>query len=94
LRIYNTFGKVKKIYNRKGQEVKKAVGGDPIMVLGINDVPEAGKLVEAVKDEKTAKAKMDAVAQIHVPTGVNAIVNKIAEGQNTQVNLLIKADSW
>jgi hypothetical protein len=28
------------------------------MVLGINDVPEAGKLVESVKDEKTAKEKV------------------------------------
>lgn len=92
--IYNTFGKVKKIYNRKGHEIKSAVGWDPIMILGINDVPEAGKLVEAVSDEKTAKAKIAAVEHIHTPTLVNAIVNKIAEWATTQVNLLIKADSW
>lgn len=61
--IHNTFGKIKKIYNRKGQEVKQAVGGDPIMILGVNDVPEAGKLVEVVKDEKTAKSKIATVIE-------------------------------
>ena len=92
LRIYNTFGKIKKIYDRKGKEIKTATGGDPIMVLGVNDVPEAGKLAESVKDEKTAKLR---IAAVDVPqeTIVNSIVNKIIEGEQIQINLLIKADS-
>jgi translation initiation factor IF-2 len=92
LRVYNTFGKIKKIYNRKGQEIKTATGGDPVMILGINDVPEAGKLAEAVKDEKTAKSRI-AAAEVPHETIVNSIVNKIIEGEMTQINLLIKADS-
>jgi len=91
--IHNTFGKIKKIYNRKGQEVKSATGGDPIMVLGINDVPEAGKLAEAVKDEKAAKLKIDTVLEQQTTTNVTTILNRIAEGEVTQINLLVKADS-
>lgn len=92
--IYNTYGKVKKIYNRKGNEIKSAHGGDPVMILGINDVPEAGKLAESVKDEKEAKQKISTVLLLKPPVGINALLNKISEGEMTQANLLIKADSW
>jgi len=63
------------------------------MVLGLNDVPEAGKLVESVKDEKEAKIKISEVLQLKPPVGINALLHKISEGEMTQVNLLIKADS-
>ncbi len=91
--IHNTFGKIKKIYNRKGQEVKQAVGGDPIMILGVNDVPEAGKLVEVVKDEKTAKSKIATVIEQQSNLWIISLINRIAEWEVTQINLLIKADS-
>lgn len=91
--IYNTFGKIKKIYNRKGNEVKSAHWWDPVMVLGINDVPEAGKLVESVKDEKTAKEKVYIVNETKPSWWLTWLLNKIAEWETTQVNLIIKADS-
>ena len=62
------------------------------MILGMNDVPEAGKLVEAVKDEKTAKANIAAVQSQQVST-ISTLLNRIAEGEVTQINLLVKADS-
>ncbi len=91
--VYNTYGKVKKLYNRKGNEIKSAHGWDPIMILWLNDVPEAGKLAESVKDEKEAKTKISEVLQLKPPVWINALLHKISEGQMTQVNLLIKADS-
>lgn len=93
LRIYDTFGKIKRIYNRKGQEVKSAQWWDPIMVLGINDVPEAGKLAESIKDEKEAKTKISAVIASKSQVHTSSIINKINEGIVTQANLIIKADS-
>jgi len=62
------------------------------MILGINDVPQAGKLVEAVKDEKAAKVKIAAVESLQA-TPISNLLNRIAEGEVTQINLLVKADS-
>lgn len=91
--VYNTYWKVKKLYNRKGNEIKSAHWWDPIMILWLNDVPEAGKIAESVKDEKEAKTKISEVLQLKPPVWINALLHKISEGQMTQVNLLIKADS-
>lgn len=91
--IYHTFGKIKKLYNRKGHEIKSAHGWDPVMVLGINEVPEAGKLAESVKDEKIAKEKIQIVNETRSQWWFTGLLNKIAEGETTQVNLIIKADS-
>lgn len=92
---YDTFGKVKKLYNRSGKEIKNAQWGDPVMILGLQNVPEAGRLIEVVKDEKIAKDKIQTVLQEQWSTKtLSSIVNKISEWVDTKLNLIIKADSW
>lgn len=38
--IHNTFGRVRRMLNRKGEMIKEATGGDPVVILGIQDLPE------------------------------------------------------
>lgn len=92
--IHDTYGKVKKMHNRKWQEIKIAHGGDPIMVLGITNIPEAGKLAEVVATEKIAKDRItQATAVKNVESSIYNLTSKILEWQAVQLKLILKADS-
>ncbi len=92
--IHDTYGKVKKMHNRKWQEIKIAHGGDPIMVLGITDIPEAGKLAEVVSTEKIAKERITKATEVkNVESSIYNLTSKILEWQLVQVKLILKADS-
>lgn len=63
--IYNTYGKIRRMQNRKGQSMVSATGGEPVQVLGITSLPEPGRILEVVKNEKEAQERI-AVIQEHV----------------------------
>jgi len=48
-------GRVRALINDRGQQVKKALPGQPIEVLGINGTPEAGDDFAVVEDEAKAR---------------------------------------
>jgi translation initiation factor IF-2 len=51
-----SFGRVKAMYDEKGKPVKMAVPSQPVSVLGMHALPEAGDSFEVVKNEKIARA--------------------------------------
>ena len=55
---YKTYGKIKRMNDRKGHPVKKVTGGEPVQVLGFAELPEAGRIVEVVNNEKEAQKKV------------------------------------
>jgi translation initiation factor IF-2 len=57
--VHNTFGKVKRMMNRKGEIVTTATGGDPVVILGIQDLPEPGRVAEVVDSEKEANKRIE-----------------------------------
>lgn len=59
--VHNIYGKVKKMLDWTGKETKHVEGGDPVMILGLSEVPEAGRVAEVVDSERDAQAK---IAQI------------------------------
>ena len=63
--IYNTYGKIRRMQNRKGQSMVSATGGEPVQVLGITSLPEPGRILEVVKNEKEAQERI-ATIQEHV----------------------------
>ena len=94
IRAYDTYGKVKKLYNWSNKEIKVAHGWDPVMILWLQDVPEAWRLIEVVKDEKTAREKVETVMQENSSNKtLSSLVTKISEWVDTKLNLIIKADS-
>ena len=48
-------GRVRALINDRGQQVKEALPGQPIEVLGINGIPEAGDDFAVVEDEAKAR---------------------------------------
>ncbi len=50
------FGKIKAMVDYRGENVREAGPSMPVEVLGLNEVPFAGDVVEVAKDEKSARA--------------------------------------
>jgi translation initiation factor IF-2 len=96
--IHNTYGRIKKIYDWKGKELKKATGWDPIMVLGMQDVPEPGRLVEEVKSDKVARERIAHVVEIETQEKHQSLaatlMNRINQWDKVMINLVVRADSW
>jgi translation initiation factor IF-2 len=44
--IHNSYGKIKRMIDRTGKAIKEAHGGEPVLILGINDAPEPGRIAE------------------------------------------------
>ena len=53
-----SYGKVRAMINDRGEKVKKALPSTPVEVLGLNDVPAAGDILDSA-DEKTARGVAD-----------------------------------
>lgn len=54
-----TYGRIKAMYDEKGKPVKSAVPSQPVSVLGLHDLPQAGDSFEVVKNERAARALVD-----------------------------------
>ncbi|MCX6724690.1 MAG: translation initiation factor IF-2 [Candidatus Shapirobacteria bacterium] len=51
IKVENTFGKIRAMFDEKGQSVAQALPSQPVEVLGFKNVPMVGGKVEIVKDK-------------------------------------------
>lgn len=96
--IHNTSGKVRRMTDRTGKQVKQATGGDPVMILGMTDLPEPGRVAEVVANEKEAVKKIELITAHEQSqksdTIIHNLLDKIGKGDTAQVKLILKADSF
>ena len=86
----DTVGKVKAMFNEWGKRVKEAKPSQPIKLLGLGAVPQAGDHLRVVADEKAAKAIMaDKERLVPLDQGsaskrltLESVSGQIATGQN------------
>ena len=50
-----TFGRMRSLMNDLGKQVKEAKPGEPVQIVGLNEVPNAGDYLVAVKNDKEAR---------------------------------------
>ncbi|USN55591.1 MAG: hypothetical protein H6765_03205 [Candidatus Peribacteria bacterium] len=77
--VHNTYGKVRRMMNWKGEQIKTATGGDPVMILGIQDLPEPGRVAEVVASEKEAAKKIAAIQAHEQKFSKEAILQNIMD---------------
>ncbi|MBO5645434.1 MAG: translation initiation factor IF-2 [Lentisphaeria bacterium] len=93
-------GKVRMLFNDKGERVKSAGPSTPVKIVGITGVPEAGDQLEFFKTEKEARAaaeervaekrgKMLASSSI---TSAEDIFSKLNKEEKNSLNIIIKSD--
>ena len=51
----SSFGRIKAMLDDMGQKIKTAGPACPVVIVGLNSVPEAGERIEVVKDDKLAR---------------------------------------
>ena len=94
------FGKVRKMTDEDGVELKTAGPATPVEIIGLNDVPEAGDLFRAFEDEKEARAlsdrrkrrKIDQQRRKTSAVSLEDLSREIAEGEIKEIPVIIKAD--
>ena len=100
LLIEDLSGRVRAMFNERGEPVKKATPSTPVVVLGLSGVPHPGATFKVVKDEKKARAlaagradeKERAAIQPARVFSLEEILDQIRAGQVKELNLILKAD--
>ena len=59
--VHNTYGKIRKMINSHGVATRTATGGEPVQILGINHIPEPGRVVEVVANDKEAQKRIEII---------------------------------
>lgn len=54
--VGTTYGKVRRMANDKGEEIKEASPSTPVEVIGLNEVPVAGDNFKVFENDKDARA--------------------------------------
>ncbi|MBI4334950.1 MAG: translation initiation factor IF-2 [Chloroflexi bacterium] len=98
--VGTTGGKVKAMLNDKGKRVRKAEPAAPVIVLGLDTVPQAGDILEAVAGEKEARAilekrglqKQREAAAPKKAASLDQLYSQIREGQVKDLNIILKTD--
>ena len=93
-------GKVRAMFNDRGAPVKSAGPGEPVVVTGLSDVPEAGETFNVIADEREARelagerllAKRQAEQKTGRAVSLNDLFAQFQAGNVKELNLIVKAD--
>ena len=97
--VGNAVGRVRAMIDDKGKTVKEAGPSVPVEIVGLDDVPQAGDELNAVEDERMAKAlaeerrekQRQEILNANARVSLDDIFNQMAEGTKT-LNIIVKAD--
>ncbi len=95
-----TAGKVKAMFNERGQKVLKAGPSTPVLVLGLSGAPQAGEIFKVMEKESDAKEIANKRSQIvreqsarsTKRISLDEIGRRLALGTFKELNLIIKGD--
>jgi len=93
-------GRVKAMFNERGQKVEEAGPSTPVSVLGLNGAPTAGETFNVMADEKEAKDIANKREQLIRIQGIKTqkhmtleeIGRRIAIGNFKELNVIVKGD--
>jgi len=95
------FGRVRDLLDENFRPMAEVTPSLPVQVLGFSGLPQAGDRFDVVEDERTARAmaqrrflaKRDRILAASKPkVSLEAIQERIAEGQMKELKIVIKAD--
>ena len=94
------YGRVRAMMDHTGKRLKEAGPSNPVQVLGLSEVPEAGDIMYCVEDDKLAKQvaeeRKEKLKEQQIKASsklsLDDLFSKIKEGEIKDLNLIIKAD--
>ncbi|MBE3581591.1 MAG: translation initiation factor IF-2 [Thermoanaerobacteraceae bacterium] len=96
----SVFGRVRAMFDDRGNRVTAAPPSMPVEILGLDEVPEAGDIFQVVEDEKLARQiaeqrqieKRQKDLQAGGKTSLEEIFKQMDAGQAKELRLIVKAD--
>lgn len=93
-------GRVKAMYNERGQQVTSAGPSTPVTILGLNGAPNAGDIFNVMTDEREARNIATRREQIireqgmrtHKHITLDEIGRRLAIGDFKELNIIVKGD--
>ena len=94
------YGRIRAMIDDKGRMVNSAGPSTPVEILGFNEVPEAGdimnvadadKLTRQVAEERKDKIKAAQIKAMQ-KVSLDELFNQMAEGDLKELNIIVKAD--
>ena len=99
-----TSGRVRAMVDDKGRRLKEATPSQPVEILGLSDVPDAGEVFLGHSSDKEAKQYANTYLQQHKKElmeeakasknrmSLDDLYSRIEEGKLKELNIIIKAD--
>jgi translation initiation factor IF-2 len=97
----DAWGKVRALYNFRGDKVKDARPGDPVEILGFDKPPPAGELCRVVENERRARdlanargerLRREQLAQASRGVSIEHLFDQLQAGAVRDLNLVLKGD--
>jgi translation initiation factor IF-2 len=96
-------GRVKALFDYKGERQESAVPGDPIEILGFDKPPPAGELARVVANDREARdlanrrgerLRREQLAAVRPSGGVSleGLYEQLQEGEVSDLNLVVRGD--
>ena len=94
-------GKVRAMMDDRGRRVKEAGPSQPVEILGLNEVPQAGEVFVGCESEKEARNFAETFISQHrvkmleetkSKMSLDDLFNQIQEGNLKELNIVVKAD--
>lgn len=98
--VGTAFGRVRKMVDDRGREIKEARPSTPVEIIGLNDVPIAGDVFKAYDHEKKARQiaetrlskRIDQERNASSAMSLDDLARQIEQGEVQDINVIIKAD--
>ena len=98
--VGTAYGKVRKMLNDKGDEVKEALPSMPVEILGLNEVPIAGDNFKVFENDKDARAiaaartktKVEKERKATSAMSLDELSAQIEAGEIKEVPVIVKSD--
>ena len=97
----DAFGRVRAMLNERGEQVKEAGPAQPVQVLGFTSVPGAGdnflvvdedRVARQIAERRQARERAAEMAMSRGRPTLESLFDRLKEGENTQLNLILKGD--
>src|SRR5213080_1324470 len=97
----DAWGKVRALYNFRGEKLKEARPGDPVEILGFDKPPPAGELCRVVENERRARdlanargerLRREQLAQASRGVSIEHLFEQLQAGAVQDLNLVLKGD--
>jgi translation initiation factor IF-2 len=90
-------GRVKAMFTDRGRRIKSAGPSQPVEILGVSGLPQAGDVLETTPDDKTARQMVEErqrLREIKFGSGptLEDVYTRIESGEVKTLNLIVKTD--